>query len=172
MEIIDILKIHTSVYPEMQPQDAVKLIYQNEFGGGHLIKEKEAALKRIYSEYESLEKDFSEEKFEDIGNNIVRVNLKALKSEELPLLSQAFFLSSSLHKGSLLAFKYKLRLLWENFDLIGFNFIREELKNYLISYKNAGYPMVSHSKIYNEHYNPAYRIIMADFVNTDLVNEL
>ena len=42
MEIIDILKIHTSVYPEMQPQDAVKLIYQNEFGGGHLIKEKEA----------------------------------------------------------------------------------------------------------------------------------
>ena len=61
MEIIDILKIHTAVYPEMQPQDAVKLIYQNEFGGGHLIKEKETALKRIYSEYESIEKDFSEE---------------------------------------------------------------------------------------------------------------
>ena len=31
-------------YPLMQPTDAVKLIYQNEFGGGHLIRDEQAFL--------------------------------------------------------------------------------------------------------------------------------
>ena len=37
-ELEAILKIHVKRYPLMQPTDAVKLIYQNEFGGGHLIR--------------------------------------------------------------------------------------------------------------------------------------
>ena len=30
-----ILQDHARKYPKMEPTDAVKLIYQNEFGGGH-----------------------------------------------------------------------------------------------------------------------------------------
>ena len=36
-ELIKILRAHAEKYPLMRPQDAVKLVYQNEFGGGHLI---------------------------------------------------------------------------------------------------------------------------------------
>ena len=35
-ELERILREHAERYPLMQPTDAVKLIYQNEFGGGHL----------------------------------------------------------------------------------------------------------------------------------------
>ena len=43
-ELRAILLAHAKRYPLMQPQDAVKLIYQNEFGGGHLIRDEEACL--------------------------------------------------------------------------------------------------------------------------------
>ena len=36
-ELKQILQEHAKRYPLMQPRDVVKLIYQNEFGGGHLI---------------------------------------------------------------------------------------------------------------------------------------
>lgn len=41
-------------YPCMQVQDAVKLIYQNEFGGGHMISDREESLARLRDEYASV----------------------------------------------------------------------------------------------------------------------
>ena len=34
------------------------------------------------------------------------------------------------------------------------------LENYLEAYKEAGYPMVSHSEQYRQAYKPAYRIVL------------
>ena len=104
MEIIEILKTQAIKYPKMTPQDAVKLIYQNEFGGGHLIRDKEFVLKRLLNEYEAAEKSKKEEKYEEIGNNIIRVNLKALSKEELENLCDCFILSAQIHKGNILSF--------------------------------------------------------------------
>ena len=36
-ELKTILREHAKHYPQMQPTNAVKLIYQNEFGGGHHV---------------------------------------------------------------------------------------------------------------------------------------
>ena len=48
----DILLAHAKRYPQMRPTDAVKLIYQNEFGGGHLIRDEEAVLNYLRQEYD------------------------------------------------------------------------------------------------------------------------
>ena len=82
-ELKRILREHAKRYPLMQPTDAVKLIYQNEFGGGHLIRDEQAVLNYLRREYESVEKDSAMPLYEDIGNGIVRVNLAAIKPEEL-----------------------------------------------------------------------------------------
>ena len=44
-----LLKNYTK-YPEMQVQDAVKLLYQSEFGGGHMISDIGKSLDRILEE--------------------------------------------------------------------------------------------------------------------------
>jgi hypothetical protein len=54
MNLEKILIKHYELYPKMQIQDMVKLIYQNEFGGGHLIKNKADSLIRLQEEYHSL----------------------------------------------------------------------------------------------------------------------
>ena len=98
-ELRAILIAHAKRYPLMQPTDAVKLIYQNEFGGGHLIRDEEACLNYLRREYADLEKDPTAPLYEDIGNGIVRVNLAAIEPEDLDQLGKNFIDSAAKHSG-------------------------------------------------------------------------
>ena len=110
-ELERILREHAKKYPKMQPTDAVKLIYQNEFGGGHLIRDEQACLNYLRREYESGEKDASIPLYENIGNGIVRVNLVAVNKADLEQLGRDFIDSAARHKGSLNSFLNKLEVL-------------------------------------------------------------
>ena len=144
----------------MQPRDAVKLIYQNEFGGGHLIRDEEACLNYLRREYATLEKDPTAPQYEDIGNGIIRVNLAALREEDLEQLGKAFIDSAAKHKGTLDSFLNKLEVLQTLTTEGVFAFDLDALNTYLSEYEAAGYPVVSHSPEYRQAYKPAYRIIL------------
>ena len=159
-ELRAILLAHAKRYPLMQPQDAVKLIYQNEFGGGHLILDEEACLNYLRREYADLEKDPSAQLYEEIGNGIVRVNLAAVKPEALEQLGKAFIDSAAKHKGTLDSFLNKLEVLHKLTTAGVFTFDVDALNAYLTEYKAAGYPPVSHSEQYRQAYKPSYRIIL------------
>ena len=159
-ELKVILITHANRYPLMQPQDAVKLIYQNEFGGGHLIRDEEACLNYLRREYADLEKDPTAPMYEDIGNGIVRVNLAAVREEALEQLGQDFIASAAKHKGTLDSFLNKLEVLISLTADGVFTFDADALNAYLSEYKAAGYPAVSHSPEYRQAYNPAYRVIL------------
>lgn len=158
-ELRAILIAHAKRYPLMQPTDAVKLIYQNEFGGGHLIRDEEACLNYLRREYADLEKDQTAPLCEDIGNGIVRVNLTALKEEDLAQLGKAFVDSAAKHKGTLDSFLNKLEVLRTLTAEGVFAFDLDALNSYLSEYEAAGYPAVSHSEQYRQAYKPAYRIL-------------
>ena len=159
-ELRAILIAHAKRYPLMQPTDAVKLIYQNEFGGGHLIRDEQACLNYLRQEYADLEKDPTAPLYEDIGNGIVRVNLAAVKPEDLEQLGQNFIASAAKHKGTLDSFLNKLEVLHKLTTAGVFTFDVDALNAYLIEYKAAGYPPVSHSEQYRQAYKPSYRIIL------------
>ena len=158
-ELERILREHAKRYPLMQPCDAVKLIYQNEFGGGHLIRDEQACLNYLRKEYADLEKDPAAPLYEDIGNGIVRVNLAAVKPEDLEQLGRAFIDSAAKHKGTMDLFLNKLEVLRKLANEGVFNFDTNALNAYLSEYEAAGYPAVSHSPEYRQAYKPAYRII-------------
>ena len=158
-ELKQILQKHATRYPLMQPVDAVKLIYQNEFGGGHLIKDEAACLNYLRREYESVEKDSTMPLYEDIGNGIVRVNLAAVKPEDLDQLGRDFIRSAAEHTGTRERFLQKLDVLRQLTEAGHFGFGMIALGDYLLEYINSGCPMVSHSEQYRQNYAPAYRII-------------
>ena len=159
-ELEQILREHAKRYPLIQPCDAVKLIYQNEFGGGHLIRDEQACLNYLRREYDDLEKDPSAQLYENIGNGIARVNLAAVKEEDLEQLGKAFIDSAAKHKGTLDSFLNKLEVLHTLTTEGVFAFDLDALNTYLSEYEAAGYPAVSHSPEYREAYKPAYRIIL------------
>lgn len=159
-ELETILKSHAKRYPLMKPTDAVKLIYQNEFGGGHLIRDEETCLNYLRREYADLEKGTIVPLYEDIGNGIVRVNLVAVKPEDLEQLGRDFIHSAAKHKGTLDSFLNKLEVLRTLTAEDVFAFDLDALNTYLSEYKAAGYPAVSHSEQYRQAYSPAYRVIL------------
>ena len=159
-ELRAILIAHAKRYPLMQPTDAVKLIYQNEFGGGHLIRDEEACLNYLRREYTSVTKDPTVPLYEDIGNGIIRVNLAAVKPEDLEQLGRAFIDSAAKHKGTMDRFLNKLEVLRKLANEGVFNFDTNALNAYMSEYEAAGYPAVSHSPEYRKAYKPAYRIIL------------
>ena len=158
-ELESVLKDHARRYPRMEPTDAVKLLYQNEFGGGHLIRDVDACLRYLRAEYGAVPRDPAATRREYIGNGIYRVNLAALTEAELEDLGRDFIASAAAHRGDLSRFIEKLETLRKLTAEGVFAFDSAQLEEYLTAYKQAGYPMVSHSQTYREHYSPAYRII-------------
>lgn len=158
-ELDKILILHAACYPKMQPTDAVKLIFQNEFGGGHLIRDEAACLAYLRREYASVPKDPAAPRYEDIGNGLIRIPLAVVTGEELDRLGKAFLRSAAAHQGSLSSFLEKLEVLRRLTGEGCFSFNGEELGEYLAAYEAAGYPAVSHSKEYRDAYHPSYRIV-------------
>lgn len=163
-----ILIAHARRYPLMEPTDAVKLIYQNEFGGGHLIRDEAACTAYLKQEYSSVIQETDAPLTEDIGNGMVRVHLKALDANcyAPDALAADFIRSANLHTGSRESFLVKLDVLREAVREGHFAFPPEELECYLQAYAEAGYPMVSHSDAYRRAYAPAYRIVLHSCINT------
>ena len=165
-ELYEILRTHAARYPAMEPTDAVKLIYQNEFGGGHLIRDEEACIRYLRAEYTATAKSAVLPLWEDIGNGIVRVNLAALDSEIFPLasLGEAFIRSAREHTGTITSFEKKLAILRAVTAEGCFSFSPAKLDAYLRGYREQGYPPVSHSPAFRAAYAPAYRVILKTYL--------
>lgn len=156
-----ILLAHARQYPLLEPTDAVKLIYQNEFGGGHLIRDKEACLEFLHREYASVDQQEDLPLLEVIGNGMVRVQLAALDAHGFTVsaLGAAFLRSAENHRGTIEVFRRKLSLLRQVTAAGQMPFSLEALDDYLAEYEAAGFPAVSHSERYRRAYRPAYRVV-------------
>ena len=160
-ELRHILLDHAVRYPQMEPRDAVKLIYQNEFGGGHLIRDEKSCINYLRREYGSVTQT-PDVLTEDIGNGLVRVRLSALDAHGYTpdQLGRDFIRSAAIHAGSKDRFLAKLELLQQLTGMGQLPFSSDRLEAYLSEYAAAGYPMVSHSDAYRAAYAPAYRIVL------------
>ena len=170
METLEqILRRHARKYPMMQPTDAVKLIYQNVFGGGHLIRDPEGCINILQREYENTPQEQPAPLLESIGNGLVRVMLNAIDGSGYSIrqLGDDFIRSSEEHKGNLNGFLIKLEILRKVTVSGVFGFTLEEQETYLEAYKEAGYPMVSHSEQYRQAYKPAHRIVLTSIFSKE-----
>jgi len=157
-ELKKLLCQHQQRYPQLEPVDLVKLIYQNEFGVGHFIGDEGASLARLEEELARSEVDIPPgELFEPIGGGLVRLQLPAL-GDTLPATTanRFFLLTANRQKGSMTSFEEKLAILQELYPT-------EDLQSFLADYKQAGYPPISHSPRYKEHYTPSYRVVSSTF---------
>ncbi len=137
-------------YPDMQAVDMVKLLYQNEFGCGHMAPEEAASLRGIREEAASLA-DTGEDVSEYIGNGLCRLHLRALRRYALrPETLNRFFLQTAKKtRGSAEGFAEKLAVLREICA-------RGELPFAEIS---MGEGIPRHSARYRAAYAPAYRLV-------------
>jgi aminoglycoside phosphotransferase (APT) family kinase protein/ribosomal protein S18 acetylase RimI-like enzyme len=164
-------------HPLATELDILKLIYQSEFGPGHFIKSKEAAYNYLEEECKDLKLN-DKELFEEVSDNLVRVNLSTYlaKYGDIKKLSEIFYLSSLYIKGDRNLFLLKIEAFKRMIKMKQLNFsvsIVDELINEL---KQNDYAPFSHSRIYKENYDPHYRIIKKSifdmmFLNVDTISD-
>ncbi|MDR2514672.1 MAG: hypothetical protein LBD02_05625 [Christensenellaceae bacterium] len=141
-------------------QDAVKLLYQAEFGGGHLLTDRRSALKFLRREASEAPKRAPEELFEPIGGGFCRLQIGALRGENELLAAWRLFCEGASRaygsKAGLLARFAPLRCLAAEG---GLPFGPDELGAFLSAYEAQGCPMLSHSDGYRLANAPAYRVL-------------
>lgn len=159
-----VLERHFELFPLMTPQDAVKLLYQSEFGCGHFAPSPERAREMLDRECAVLEKDENHAKIEPIGGGFVRVHLEPLVGDEpeLSALADAFVRSAETPCGSMEGFKIRLDALKSMAQSGKTPFSASELAQFLEEYEKLGCPAVHHSETYRKNYHPAYRVIKTE----------
>ncbi|HKM39831.1 MAG TPA: hypothetical protein VJ036_06135 [bacterium] len=166
-----LLKQHR-LYPKIQPQDIIKLIYQNEFAGRNIIASKKESLRQIEAEYQALSfgclsrGSFHSTSYHYIGNGLCRLNLAAAKQDyqiEPSTVNEFFLQTAYCTAGSIEGFEAKLGLFKQYCQEGLLPYSVEELDQYLRKYKAQVYPPVGHSKTFNDAYSPAYRVVKVEY---------
>jgi len=157
-------------YPGMQIADMVKLIYQNEFAGGHFIAHEDECLKGLTEELRILEKGsgayIPPVPFEDIGNGLCRFYLvsKQISGIGIETLNRFFISTSNSISGNIQSFEEKLKVFRQCCADGDLPYRPEEAEAWLDEYRRRGYPPMHHSGEYKALYSPAYRIVKLDYM--------
>ena len=162
---------HAERYPQMEPADAVKLVYQSVFGGGHLVADESASLRFLSEErasaLQSAPADARPAAFEPIGFGFVRLHLSGREISALSdaLLNRAFVLSSRSPHGGMPLFTASLRVLSQSVERGVFPFSKAAFSDYLAAYNAVGCPPARHSETYRRAYAPAYRVLSSAYAS-------
>lgn len=156
-----ILLAHHAGYPVMELRDMVKLLYQSEWAGGHMISDEEESLKRLETECRSLDVSQDQEVFEDIGGGLCRLYLNSAECAAVSLrtVNRFFINTANTSGGSKENFGKKLDVLRRCCVEGNLPYPVDDLDAYLSAYKERGYPPVHHSQAYRDAYHPAYRVV-------------
>ena len=155
----ELLREHLRRYPLARPQDMVKLLYQAEFGGGHMGIDREYGKKRLMEELAGV-RQREECRMESVGGGLMRFPLSGLKASGLSEETlAALFIDACAPRGSREGFEAKLNVLRELAESGETPFSQQELNEYLAKYEKAGMPAARHSEEYRGAYRPAYRLV-------------
>ena len=170
-EFKKVLLMQYERYPGIQIADMVKLIYQNEFAGGHLITNEDECLKGLAEELLILEKGFGAYiptvPFEDIGNGLCRFYLvsEQISGIDIETLNRFFISTSNSIRGNIQSFEQKLKVFKQYCADGDLPYKTEEAEAWLDEYRRRGYPPMHHSGEYKALYSPAYRIVKLDYMH-------
>lgn len=160
-----ILLLHAGRWPGMEVRDYVKLLYQSEFGPGHMAGEFEDVLAHLKEEFAQAAAEGYAPPYtaEAIGDGLCRFHLdpRRVTEADLPLLARCF-IQSARPRGTMTGLWEKLgqlsALAWKG-DLpldIG------EVELFLAAYGAKGCPALHHSEGYREMNRPHYRVMDRD----------
>ena len=161
-ELEQVLTEHAARYPDMEAADYIKLVYQNEFGGGHLIADLQQAQHGILQEQEAFATASApqgELHTEPIGNGLCRLYLDTLPQAAVPAVARLFAAAAKLVQGSEARFAQKLALLCQLAAQNRLPIDPQKLAVAVDEYRVVGCPVPSHSDAYRSAYAPHYRLL-------------
>jgi len=146
-EITSLCKAQLDRYPMAQPVDILKVLYQGEFGPGHLISDVAKSREFLELEYAEMQAG-PDECIEPIGFGFCRLHLNAMDKPGVSMETffRIFELSAMSHYGSQEGFAQKVAILKE---------LLAEVPDNAVLFR--------HSEVFREAYRPAYRVVKEEY---------
>ena len=155
--MLEILLEEKARRPETEARDFCKLLYQSEFGGGHLPGDAAVQLARLREECAVCGAG-NDVPFERVGGGLLRLNLRALPALKLRKETVCgLFACACAPRGSVTGLEKKLDILRANAARLELD--EETVAREVDAWRAAGYPALSHSGVYRALYHPAYRLV-------------
>jgi uridine kinase len=185
-ETVSVITEQMRLYPKSEAVDLLKVLYQNEFGPGHLITDSRKAKKLLADEIAANSEPFPEKTVEPIGNKLCRLHIAAVKEQGLSAETfYRFFEMTAIHtRGTEESFLRKVKTLKSIAKIglptkIGYYGVKHlalsvtktqklpfsaaEIDAAVSMWQAGGGGLFSHSKSFKETYKPAYRVVESQF---------
>ena len=173
----DFVRSYLQMYPEATLQDIYKGSFQDVFGPAHILTNRESVTQYIHQEIKSAE-SFEEHDYIPCGwqGNFLQVNLKVIADGRVPMddFVDAFMASANGIDTTLTTTFIKD---WQQIQQAVRN-VHPQLEGFqedstLLSHLlKEGKYVVHHSRKFNEHYHPHYRIIRRDLFEKNILPKL
>ena len=173
----DFVRTYLQKYPEATLQDIYKGSFQDVFGPAHILTNREAVTNYIQSEMESAEA-WEEHDYIPCGwqGNFLQVNLKVIADGRVPMddFVDAFMASANGIDTTLTSsFIEDWHLIQQAVRLTGPQLEGFKEDSTLLSHLlKEGKYVVHHSRKFNAHYHPHYRIIRRDLFEEKILPKL
>jgi hypothetical protein len=153
--------------PKLEIQDLYKLTYQAAMGNEHMMSNVDRLRKFLDNELNAVDSSSSEPLIEYLtsDSSIARINLRPFKAQKgnPEKLIEIMIKTASAIMPSIVT----LCSFWNDIELMAVDrlipFNKQDLRKYFTTMEKQNFPAVHHSKIYNESYKPAYRIIAGKY---------
>lgn len=155
---------HLNRYPNMQIQDVVKLLFQSEFGPGHLISDQIRTEQWLKAELIETKED--EPEIVPVSEELVRLHLGKMDERHVQMILEGMIQTANQVHGSMDSFIQKIELI-KQMNL----FSMDELENYVQEYLKQDSLVVSHTEVYRSLYHPHYRVLKKEIAEK-IMNEL
>lgn len=167
----DFLLKSLSARPCAEPVDAVKFLYQSEFGCGHLLPDENVCAARIRDEMAQTEASRAEPATEALGNGLYRLNLRhpSVRALSPQRIARMMRVTTEQIHGSWQRFMQNVALLDALADTGGaagrpalrsLPFSAQQLRSFLREGLSPDRLPPGHSARYREAYRPAYRVVL------------
>jgi hypothetical protein len=173
----DFVRTYLQKYPEATLQDIYKGSFQDVFGPAHILTNREAVMNYIQSEMESAEA-WEEHDYIPCGwqGNFLQVNLKVIADGRVPMddFVDAFMASANGIDTTLTpSFIEDWHLIQQAVRLTDPHLEGFKEDSTLLSHLlKEGKYVVHHSRKFNAHYHPHYRIIRRDLFEEKVLPKL
>ena len=174
---IEFLRESLAIRPLAEAIDAIKFLYQSEFGCGHLLPGEAACAAHIAREIAQIPQAVAESAFEPIGDGLCRIRLTHPLVRALPpvRIARMMRVTENRVNGSLAGFETKLAMLFSLCEpqpkppsaqrdvetpSPSLPFTAKALRECLAARSGAPLDPPGHSERYRAAYRPAYRVVL------------
>lgn len=172
----DLILCHLAAHTEAEPIDAIKFLYQNAFGCGHLLADESVCARAVETEISQTQPEPDAPVCEPLGDGLCRLNLRSPQVRALPpiRIARMMLATAERFQGSARRFSTNMNHLRSLAVRYGADadaafqrlpFTAQALEAAFASYGAAGNPYPRHSDRYRSAYGPAYRVVLQRYAD-------